>query len=138
METIILKDSAIYPENNILEMVLEDHYQYYQKFANIIKDKNLLMEWKYYKDGNNWLCKIQNKKKTVCWLSVWTIGFKVTFYFTVKTIIGIHELDINEEIKKTATQVINVGKLLPIILTIDNEEKMRDALKIAEYKMHLK
>ena len=96
------------------------------------------MEWNYYNDGKNWLCKIVNKKKTVCWLSIWDIGFRTTFYFTEKTINGICELDIDQKIKDMTTQIRNVGKLLPMIFTIDSEEKIRDVLKIVEYKMKLK
>lgn len=138
MENIILKDPNIYPENNILELVLERNYENYQKFINKINEKNLLIEWNYYNDGKNWLCKILNKKKTICWLSIWNIGFKVTFYFTEKTINGIYELDINEKIKKMTTQINSVGKLLPMVITIDSEEKIKDVLKIVEYKINLK
>jgi hypothetical protein len=37
-----------------------------------------------------------------------------------------------------ANNTKNVGKLLPIIFIIDNNNKINDAIKIMEYKMKLK
>jgi ubiquitin len=38
-------------------------------------------------------------------------------------------------IKKAATQIKPIGKLLPMILAVDSEERAADALRIAQYKM---
>ena len=138
MEEIILRDPAIYPDDAILEMVLDRNYESFQRFTKEVKEKNLLMEWNYYNDGKNWLCKILHKKKTVCWLSVWNIGFKITFYFTEKTIGGIYELDISEEIKKMIARINHVGKLLPMAIAVESEENFRAVLKILAYKLSLK
>jgi len=41
-------------------------------------------QWRYYKDGKSWLYKITKKKKTICWVSVYSNKFKTTFYFPDK------------------------------------------------------
>jgi hypothetical protein len=138
MENSILNDPNIYPEENILEKILEKKYKYYKTFTEKINKENLIIEWNYYKDGKSWLCKIVNKKKTICWLSLWDTGIKLSFYFTEKTISGINDLKIDKEIKEMAKETKLIGKLLPITFTIDRNEKINDAMEIVEYKMKLK
>ena len=62
----------------------------------------------------------------------------MTFYFTEKTIEGIYELEINNEIKNSAKAMKPVGKLRPVILLIENTKLLNDGIKILEYKMELK
>jgi len=62
----------------------------------------------------------------------------LTFYFTEKTIEDVYNLDINDEIKKTVRETKPVGKLKPIIIEIKNKAKMKDGIKILEYKNKLK
>jgi DNA transformation protein len=137
-ENKILIDPNIYPEKDILEKALSNKYKFYKTFMDKIKEENLTEEWNYYKDGKSWLCKILNKKKTICWLSIWNIGIKLSFYFTEKTINGINDLEINDEIKEIAKEAESIGKLLPIIFVIDDNKKINDATKIIKYKMKLK
>jgi hypothetical protein len=138
MENKILNDPNIYPEENILEMALDKKYKYYKILMEKINGENLIIEWNYYKDGQSWLCKVLNKKKTVCWLSIWDTGINLSFYFTEKTINGIIDLKINDEIKGLVKETKTVGKLLPIIFMLDKNETINDAIKIIEYKMKLK
>ena len=138
MENLILTDPMVNPENDILENALGKKYNRYKEFINKINAQNLIVEWNYYNDEKSWLGKILNKKKNLCWLSVWNIGFKLTFYFTEKTINGIYELDIDDGIKNMVQKIKPIGKLLPIILVIENKKTMNDGLKILEYKMQLK
>ena len=46
-------------------------------------------EWRFYKDGGAWLCKMTRKKKTVFWISAWKQFLKCGFYFTAKSGDGI-------------------------------------------------
>jgi hypothetical protein len=138
METQILIDPMIKPENDVLENALGKNYNRYKEFMDKINAQNLIVEWNYYNDGKSWLGKILNKKKNLCWLSIWNTGFKLTFYFTEKTIKGIHELEIDETIKNIVDNVKPIGKLFPLIMLIENKKLMNDGIKILEYKMQLK
>ena len=138
MEKQLLTDPNSKPENNVLENALGKNFKNYAEFTEKIKALNLIPEWHYYNDGKSWLGKLLFKKKNLCWLSVWNTGFKLTFYFTEKTIGGIQDLDIDGEIKKSVKENKPVGKLIPILLLIGNKKKIRDALKLLEYKMRLK
>ena len=88
MEIQLFKDPKVKPENNNLEEVLGKNYLHYKKFIEKITTNKLSHEWNYYNDGKSWLCKVLNKEKNVCWLSIWNTGFKLTFYFSEKTIAG--------------------------------------------------
>jgi len=138
MENQVLTDQKTMPESAVLENALGKNYNRFKDFLDKINTKNLLVEWNYYNDGKSWLGKILHKKKNLCWLSIWNVGFKLTFLFTEKTIKGIHELDIDAGIKSMAQNAKPTGKLVPIILLIRNKKAMDDGLKILEYKMQLK
>jgi len=138
METKILTDPTIKPETHILENALGKNYKRFTEFVNKINAKNLILEWHYYNDGKSWLGKILNKKKNLCWLSVWNTGFKLTFYFMEKNIKGIQELEIDDEIKNMAKSIKLVGKLHPIIILIKDKKRLNDGIKLLEYKMLVK
>jgi hypothetical protein len=138
MEELLLTNPDIFPENDVLDNILGKQYKCYQKLVEKLNENKLTIEWNYYKDGKSWLCKITNKKKTVCWLSIKNTGINMGFYFTEKNINGVKELEIDEKIKEMANNTKNVGKLLPIIFVIDNNNKINEAIKIVEYKMKLK
>ena len=138
MDEQILMDPMVKPKDNVLENALGENYKLFIEFSEEIKEKDFIMQWNYYKDGKSWLCKVLNKKKNLCWLSVWNTGFKLTFYFVEKTIEGIYNLDINDEIKKNTKEAKPVGKLIPIIIEIKNKTKMKNGIKILKYKNKLK
>jgi len=138
MEKLLLLDPMVNPDTDVLKAILGKGYKIYQKFTEKINDKKLVLEWNYYNDQKSWLCKVLQNKKNICWLSIWNTGFKLTFYFTEKTIKGIYELDIDNEVKKSAKTIKPVGKLRPILLLIENTKLLNDGIKILEYKMELK
>ena len=138
METQILTDPTISPDDTVLKKALGKTYKIFLGFSEKAEELALVLEWNYYKDGKSWLCKVLNKKKNMCWLSVWNTGFKLTFYFTAETMEGVYKLNINDTIKKAAQKMKPVGKLHPLIILIENNEALSEGIKIIEYKMKLK
>ena len=137
MENQILTDPEIHPEDDVLEEALGKKYKLFLDFINQISEQHFFPEWHYYNDTKSWLCKILNKKKNYCWLSVWNTGFKLSFFFTEKTIAGVYELEINEGIKQAIKEAKPTGKFHPVILLIENKSIMKDGLKILEYKFNV-
>lgn len=139
METMLLKDPGVSPTKNVLENALGKSFTVYEDLMDTITDKNygLLPSWNYYKDGKAWLCKVQHKKKTVFWLSVWDKYFKLSFYFTEKTSKGIKALDIDSSIKNGFKTNKPVGRLLPLVINVNKKVQLKDVLKIIEYKIGL-
>ena len=137
-EIKLLSDPMTGPEDEVLEDALKNNYKLFREFAGKAGEKNLTLEWHYYLDGKSWLCKVLNKKKNLCWLSVWNTGFKLTFYFMERALAGFYELDISDDIKKTAAETKSTGKFLPVMLLVKNKKIMNDALKLLDYKKKLK
>ena len=138
MENQIFTDPLIKPEGKALEKALGKKYILFTEFVNKLSEQDLMIEWNYYNDGKSWLGKILYKKKNLCWVSLWNTGFKTSFFFTDKTINGIHELEIDSKIKDMAINPKQSGKLMAIVLLIGSKKIMTDSLKILEYKKQLK
>ena len=140
MEKPLLREQEIIPTGEVLKNVLGESYSAFEELINTITtpEFGLIPEWNYYKDGKSWLCKVCYKKKTVFWLSAWDKFFKITFFFTEKHLEGIASLDIEENIKDDFGKVKPVGRLLPLLISINKTEQLSDALKIIEFKKRLK
>ena len=75
MEKLLLLDPMVNPDNDVLKATLRKGYNIYQEFAEKINDKKLVLEWNYYNDQKSWICKVLQKKKNMCWISIWNTGF---------------------------------------------------------------
>lgn len=135
-----LRDAAIYPTDEVLMDVLGDAFKVYSLFIETISidPLSLSAEWRYYNDGKAWLAKVQFKKKTILWLSVWDDLFKITFYFTEKNIEAIAGLNISEAIKVEFCKAKPVGRLIPLILEVREIDQMDDLLTLVRFKKSLK
>jgi len=140
METQLLREKEVYPNKEVLEKALEESYSAFNLLIETIANENyaLVPDWRFYKDGQSWLCKVSHKKKTVCWLSVWQKFFKVGFYFTDKTRLGINELNIENNIKQAFSQSKHIGKLIPLVINVSSKDQIDNVLKIIVYKKQLK
>lgn len=140
METMLLRDKQIFPEDKVLIAALGDSYPAYAGLMKSVTgdEYGLLPQWNYYNDGKAWLCKSVFKKKTVFWLSVWEEYFKVSFYFTEKHCIGIEGLNIDPEIKQSFKSANHIGKLIPLSISVRSSAQLPDLFRIIEYKKSLK
>lgn len=136
----LLRDSDVEPTDKVLEELFgEQLFTVYQNLVGvIINDFGMQYEWRYYNDGKSWLFKATHKKKTIFWLSVWEGYIKTSFFFTEKTKAGIFDLPISQKVKDDFAKTGTVGKLIPLLLHIENEEQLNDFREIAGYKKMLK
>lgn len=140
MNTIqLLTNPDQLPDNKLFEEILcKQLYQTYLQIESSISALGLSAEWRYYHDGKAWLCKITHKKKTVAWLSLWNHCIKISFYFTEKTREGVMLLDVGNDIKTSFAQAKTIGKLIPLMLDLDQPDQIDGFTKTAIYKMNLK
>lgn len=133
-----LKDPDIFPTQEVLEGVLGNTYPVFREFMNSAEseDFNLSAEWRYYKDGKAWLCKITCKKKTVVWLSAWSDCFKLALYFTEKSGGGIPGLKINGSIIKDYLDHKAIGKLKPVVVEVRSKAQLQDIYTLLRYKVN--
>lgn len=133
----ILKDPKVTLNSQVLKSNLGKLYAIYEKLVTTIESERFKAtpEWKFYKDGGAWLCKITRKKKTVFWLSAWKSHFKAAFYFTEKTGKGITDLSIKRAHKIAYTEAPPIGNLKPLIMEISTEAQLKDVFTVADYKI---
>ena len=131
-----LTDPQVPPSVPALKSALGASYAAYRKLIDTICDEpyRLAQEWKYFRDGKAWLCKITFKKKTVFWLSAWQGYFKAGFYFTSKNSGDIAGLPIHKKAKEAFATSASIGKLLPLVISVTEEKHIKDIILLAEYK----
>jgi hypothetical protein len=139
-EVLLLREQEIFPSEAVLNNVLGQVYDVLAELETRITQSEfaLTFDWNYYNDGKAWFCKVCHKKKTVFWLSVWEGFFKTAFYFTEKHLEGIAKLNISEQIKEDFCRMKPIGKLLPMVISIDRPEQLADVLKVAKFKKEFK
>ncbi|HOY59286.1 MAG TPA: DUF3788 family protein [Verrucomicrobiota bacterium] len=132
----LLRRPDVFPTPEILEGALGDIYPVLSEFLSTVESDRFSFtpEWRYYKDGGGWLCKVTLKKKTVAWLSFWTRHIKVAFYFTEKSGGGIGTLKIRASLKRAYADHAPSGRLKPLIAEIRRMSELRDVYTLLEYK----
>ena len=133
-----LKDENIYPDDTVLSSVLGDAYAVYLKLMNLYRQYEMHHEWRYYKDGKAWLCKVQKKKKTIVWMSAWKGYMQAAIYFPVRLLDEVLELDISETSKEKLLETKNVGKSRPFIFELRTEDLLVDFEKVMVWKINSK
>ena len=95
-------------------------------------------EWRFYKDGGAWLCKMTRKKKTVFWISVWKQFLNCGFYFTQKSGNGIADLSIDQSLKSSYDAATPLGKLYPLVINLTSKKQLDDLYTVVGYKISRK
>lgn len=135
MSQQLLRDPEILPSDAVLKNEFGNSlFEVYQALLQNISTLGLQTEWRYYRDGKGWLCKITRKAKTVCWLSPWEEYLQIGFYFTEKNRTEIMALDIDNAIKTEFESAKPIGKLIPLIMRIASAGQLSDWNNIAVYK----
>lgn len=138
METINkieLNDENTYPDESVLKKVLGKSYNAYLELLTLYESNELVYEWRYYRDGKAWLCKVQHKKRTIVWMSAWTGYMQATIYFPERLINDIFKLSITEETKNRIKATKNVGKSRPCSFDIRNKSSLRDLEEVMKFKI---
>lgn len=138
MEKPLLNNPAELPTDAVLQSVLGSANEAYVELMRRLALMELEPMWNYYKDGGAWLCKVQFKKKTIFWLSIWENYFRIGFYFTEKTMSGIAELNIEPALVQQLAIAVPIGKLIPLGFSIQTTAQLDDLITVAAYKKTLK
>ena len=70
-ETILLQDPEVKPTEEVIkEAVGNDLFLIYKQLNILLEEFGLDPQWRHYKDGKAWLCKVVFKKKTVPTISI--------------------------------------------------------------------
>jgi len=132
---MLLREKEIYPNSGVLKNLLGDVFLSFEELERRLVSKDMVYIWNYYNDGKAWLCKVQFKKKTVFWLSIWEGFFKIGFYFNEKNYSGIYDLDIDKSIISSFENTKLVGKFRPLNFEIRDNSQFEDIEKVIDYKI---
>ena len=138
METINqieLTDENTFPDESVLKKILGRSFNAYLSLIELYDSYDLNYEWRYYRDGKAWLCKVQKKKKTIVWMSAWKGYMKATVYFPERYLEDICKLNISSEAKNKIKKTKNVGKSKPCIFEIRNKKVLKDLDKVMKFKI---
>ncbi len=137
MEVTILKDPNQYPTEEAIYSCLGNAKTLWISFFDYIHQNHpdFSEEWRYYKDGNNWLLKVVRKSKTVFWTSVLKDTFRITFYFTDKVEETINNADISDELKAQFKNGKRYGKLRALSIVFKNKMDIEYAKSIIAIKL---
>lgn len=137
-DEVQLRDENIFPDEEVLRTVLESSFEAFAALLKLFDKNEMVSEWRYYKDGKAWLCKVQKKKKTMVWMSA-RKGFMIaTVYLPVRLLNELLELDISDGSKENIRKAKNVGKSKPCSFEIRNEEVLADFERVMQFKIKVK
>jgi hypothetical protein len=135
VNAIVLADEGVYPSPDILKEVLGRSYPAYTALLELFEAMGLSHQWRYYKDGKAWLCKVQKGTRTIVWMSAWKGFMKATIYFPEKHSGGLSALDLSEETKEGIRGARKVGSSTPCMFEIRNRSVLKDFETVMAYKL---
>ncbi len=138
VNAIELKDESVYPDDTILQRVLGASFDSYMKLLGMFARADLTHEWRYYRDGKAWLCKVQKKKKTIIWMSAWQGFMKATLYFPGRYADALAGLEIADETRDRILSAKRVGASIPCMFEIRNDAVLKDLETVMKFKISLK
>ena len=138
INAIELNDEKIYPDETVLKNVLGRSYAAYADLLTLFENNQMTYEWRYYKDGKAWLCKVQQKKRTIVWMSAWKGYMKATIYFPVKYLEDIQKLNLSTDRKQVINETKDVGKSKPCMFEIRNKGVLKEFETVMLYKLAMK
>ena len=109
----ILNDPDQYPTEEVIYSCIGRRKTLWISFFDMLGEQHpdFSQEWRYYKDGKNWLMKVTRKSKTIFWLSVRKNDFKIGFYFSDKAEELIDQSDISDDLKQQFKTGKRYGKI---------------------------
>jgi hypothetical protein len=140
MEQAILSDPNQFPAEEIIFSHIGKSKTLWQSLFEFIHSNHpdFTEEWRYYNDGKSWLMKVQRKKKTVFWLSLFKDSFRTTFYFPDKAGKDILKSSISDEFKNQYKNGKNYGKIRGITIFYKKKKDIEDAKKLIGIKLSIK
>jgi len=135
IDEIQLRDENIVTDESVLRSTLKNSFEAYKELIELFKKYEMDYEWRYYKDGKAWLCKVQKKKRTIVWMSAWKGFMQATIYFPLRLLDQVLALDISKESIANITNAKNVGKSKPCTFEVHSKEILIDFEKVMQLKI---
>lgn len=136
MEPLVLSDQSKFPTDEYVFSIIGNNSEHWKDLQKRISEKfpSSTGEWRFYKDGGNWLYKMVYKKKTLFWIGITKDTFRITFYFGGKAEKMISESNLPDELKDQYLTGKRYGKIRAITLIVSDHSAVENAVMIAEIK----
>ncbi len=140
MEQHVLADENLYPTEEVIFEHIGNSKILWESFFEYIHTNypDLNTQWRYYKDGKNWLMKVTRKSKTIFWLSLVEDTFRITFYFTDKAKEAIRNSSIPDELKDRFINGKRYNKIRGLTVTFANKDDVEYAKSLIALKLSIK
>lgn len=137
-ETLQLTDPSVHPDEPVLKAALGGAYRAYQALVELFDRNDMVYEWRYYRDGKAWLCKVQKKKRTIVWMSAWKGFIKAAIYIPERQMEEVYALPLSEETREHIRSTKNVGQSKPCTFEVRNQKALKDFEEIMQFKIRAK
>ena len=140
MEKPCLNVKEEFPDDKVLNRCLGKVKNTWDSFIEFINGSypSFSGQWRYYKDGKSWLYKITKKKKTICWVSVYSNKFKTTFYFPDKAEDLITASKLRKQYIDQFVHGKRYGKIRGITVDVNKPVDLNSTKKLIEIKEQVK
>jgi len=138
LDDLELRDEKIFPDEKVLRNVLGKSFAAYALLIELFRKNAMTFEWRYYRDGKAWLCKVQKQSRTIIWMSAWKGFMRATIYFPGKYLEKVYQLEIGEESKRKIRLTKNVGQSKPCTFEVRDEQILTDLTKVMQLKIECK
>ena len=141
METVNdreLTDESIYPDEDVLKAVLGRSFRAYRALLDLYDRNGMQWEWRYYRDGKAWLCKVRKKKNTIVWMSAWKGHMKAAVYLPERLLEELFTLPLADETVERIRNTANVGRSKPCIFEVRNQKVLKDLERVIQFKVGAK
>ncbi len=140
MDAPVLKDKSQYPTDQVIFSHLGKTKPLWESLFESLAQEHadFTREWRYYNDGKCWLMKVQQKKKTVFWLSILEGAFRTSFYLHEKSKKSIEDSSLSEDLKDQFRNGKTFGKLRAVRVTYRKKKDVEFAKVLIGIKLSLK
>ena len=149
MSKQLLRDAGTEPTRTRITECLGTTGADYETFTALLQTQDVVLDWRYYKDGGAWLGKGlyrwetargTKKEMTVLWLSIWEETFKVTLYIPEKHREAAVALPLSAGTAQMLMAAQTIGKLkfFPLIFEIRAGTPVDDLHTLIAFRKTLK
>lgn len=133
-----LNDPDVFPDTTVLSRMLGPAKAVWDTFMEMLQenDPQIAAEWRYYNDGKSWLCKVVQRKTTICWVAVWDKYFSVAAYLNTKAEPLVRASSLHRAVKDSFLQ--SDKKLRAITIEVRNKPDLEAVRELIGLKMKSK
>lgn len=131
-----LDDPGRRPDDALLESILGRRFSAWKGFLAVLAAlPSVRAEWRYYRDGKSWLCKVTEKERTICWVSARDGLFTVTFYLAAR-----HGGEVESAgIEPGLVRAWRAGsRIRPITVEVRSRAQLADLRRLVDLKRRLR